>query len=147
MEFLFFLEFNKMHLLEDRFQYVMEDVMVVFGSRVSLEADVVPLVDVVRQRMLLAKLGGLEIKKSAAVVIKLQILLTSAMIPAAASWSRLNWLASVVLEAARPPPSDCPDTILFQLSWVPAMIFSANSLFLGSALNANSLAGFPSGIL
>ena len=61
MEFLFFLEFNKMHLLEDRFQYVMEDVMVVFGSRVSLEADVVPLVDVVRQRMLLAKLGGLEI--------------------------------------------------------------------------------------
>ena len=61
MEFLFFLEINKMHLLEDRFQYVMEDVMVVFGSRVSLEADVVPLVDVVRQRMLLAKLGGLEI--------------------------------------------------------------------------------------
>merc|ERR1719192_1858102 len=59
----------------------------------------------------------------------------------------LNWLASVVLEAARPPPSDCPDTILFQLSWVPAMIFSANSLFFGSALNANSLAGFPSGIL
>ena len=49
------------HLLEDRFQYVMEDVMVVFGSRVSLEADVVPLVDVVRQRVLLAKLGGLEI--------------------------------------------------------------------------------------
>ena len=61
IEFLFFLEFNKMHLLEDRFQYVMEDVMVMFGSRVSLEADVVPLVDVVRQRMLLAKLGGLEI--------------------------------------------------------------------------------------
>ena len=61
MEFLFFLEFNKMHLLEDRFQYVMEDVMVVFGSRVSLEADVVPLVDVVRQRKLLAKLGGLEV--------------------------------------------------------------------------------------
>ena len=61
MEFLFFLEINKMHLLEDRFQYVMKDVMVVLGSRVSLEADVVPLVDVVRQRMLLAKLGGLEI--------------------------------------------------------------------------------------
>ena len=61
MGVLFFLEFNKMHLLEDRFQYVMEDVMVVFGSRVSLEADVVPLVDVVRQRVLLAKLGGLEI--------------------------------------------------------------------------------------
>ena len=61
MEFLFFLEINKMHLLEDRFQYVMEDVMVVFGSRVSLEADVVPLVDVVRQRKLLAKLGGLEV--------------------------------------------------------------------------------------
>ena len=61
MEFLFFLEFNKMHLLEDRFQYVMKDVMVVLGSRVSLEADVVPLVDVVRQRVLLAKLGGLEI--------------------------------------------------------------------------------------
>ena len=61
IEFLFFLEFNKMHLLEDRFQYVMEDVMVMFGSRVSLEADVVPLVDVVRQRKLLAKLGGLEI--------------------------------------------------------------------------------------
>ena len=61
IEFLFLLEFNKMHLLEDRFQYVMEDVMVMFGSRVSLEADVVPLVDVVRQRMLLAKLGGLEI--------------------------------------------------------------------------------------
>ena len=61
MEFLFFLEFNKMHLLEDRFQYVMEGVMVVLGSRVSLKADVVPLVDVVRQRMLLAKLGGLEI--------------------------------------------------------------------------------------
>ena len=61
MEFLFFLEINKMHLLEDRFQYVMKDVMVVLGSRVSLEADVVPLVDVVRQRMLLAKLGGLEV--------------------------------------------------------------------------------------
>ena len=61
IEFLFLLEFNKMHLLEDRFQYVMEDVMVMFGSRVSLEADVVPLVDVVRQRKLLAKLGGLEI--------------------------------------------------------------------------------------
>ena len=61
MEFLFFLEINKMHLLEDRFQYVMKDVMVVLGSRVSLEADVVPLVDVVRQRKLLAKLGGLEI--------------------------------------------------------------------------------------
>ena len=61
MEFLFFLEINKMHLLEDRFQYVMKDVMVVLGSRVSLEADVVPLVDVVRQRMLLAKLGGLGI--------------------------------------------------------------------------------------
>ena len=61
MEFLFFLEINKMHLLEDRFQYVMKDVMVVLGSRVSLEADVVPLVDVVRQRVLLAKLGGLEI--------------------------------------------------------------------------------------
>ena len=61
MEFLFFLEINKMHLLEDRFQYVMKDVMVVLvlGSRVSLEADVVPLVDVVRQRKLLAKLGGL----------------------------------------------------------------------------------------
>ena len=51
-----------MHLLEDRLQYVMEDVIVVLGSRVSLEADVVPLVDVVRQRMLLAKLGGLEVK-------------------------------------------------------------------------------------
>ena len=50
-----------MHLLEDRLQYVMEDVIVVFGSRVSLEAYVVPLVDVVRQRKLLAKLGGLEI--------------------------------------------------------------------------------------
>ena len=50
-----------MHLLEDRLQYVMEDVIVVLGSRVSLEADVVPLVDVFRQRMLLAKLGGLEI--------------------------------------------------------------------------------------
>ena len=61
MEFLFFLEINKMHLLEDRFQYVMKDVMVVLGSRVSLEADVVPLVDVVRQRKLLAKLGGLEV--------------------------------------------------------------------------------------
>ena len=48
-------------MLEDRFQYVMKDVMVVLGSRVSLEADVVPLVDVVRQRVLLAKLGGLEI--------------------------------------------------------------------------------------
>ena len=67
IEFLFLLEFNKMHLLEDRFQYVMEDVMVMFGSRVSLEADVVPLVDVVRQRMLLAKLGGLEMKKLAIV--------------------------------------------------------------------------------
>ena len=68
IEFLFFLEFNKMHLLEDRFQYVMEDVMVMFGSRVSLEADVVPLVDVVRQRMLLAKLGGLEIRYMLAIV-------------------------------------------------------------------------------
>lgn len=52
---------NNMHLLEDRLQYVMEDVIVVLGSRVSLEADVVPLVNVVRQRMLLAKLGGLGI--------------------------------------------------------------------------------------
>ena len=57
-----------MHLLEDRLQYVMEDVIVVLGSRVSLEADVVPLVDVVRQRMLLAKLGGLEMKKLAIVL-------------------------------------------------------------------------------
>ena len=35
----------------------------------SLEADVVPLVDVVRQRMLLAKLGGLEIRYMLAIVL------------------------------------------------------------------------------
>jgi hypothetical protein len=41
--------------------------------------------------------------------------------------------------------SNIPNFQIIFLS--PAMIFSANSLFLGSALNANSLAGFPSGIL
>jgi hypothetical protein len=88
--------------------------------------------------------------------------------PVAFPASTLSPLLRAVLVRTIPFPSISPLISFFQLSLVPgkvedenysnnptfqiiflspAIIFSANSLFLGSALNANSLAGFPSGIL
>ena len=67
--------------------------------------------------------------------------LTAEMTSLACSWSTLAVLPRLVLMIERPMGLEDPDTSFFQCWWVPAMIFSANSLFWGSPLKANVIPG------